>query len=288
MLSLPQIQAFIEVARTGSFAAASQRLSLPRSTVSARVRALEERLNVRLLHRTTRRVTLTDEGRSYMEQCEEAIDLLTKAESQLTRSSELAGAIRLTVPIDMPKPPLARLLGAFVERHPAIRIETVVSDEPLNLVAHNIDLALRGGSPGTPGLVARKLDESRLAFHASPDYIKRQRLGKALVHLHEHAIYDPAQRLPKRARSNLRPAPLATRSFELAKTFALQGRGIALLPESLCAEEVKTGALARLSSTHRIAPLPLYLVMPSRAHVPARVRALVEFLAGPRNASSIA
>ncbi|WP_437332980.1 LysR family transcriptional regulator [Sorangium sp. So ce394] len=287
MISLPQIQAFIEVARSGSFAAASQHLSLPRSTVSARVRALEARLNVRLLHRTTRRVTLTDEGRSYMEQCEAAIDVLTKAESQLTRSNELAGTIRLTVPLDMPKPALARLLGAFIERHPGIRVETVVSDELLNLVAHNIDLALRGGSPGTLGVVARKLGEGGLAFHASPEYIKTRRVGKTLVHLHEHAIYDPAQRLRRRARSSLQPAPLSTRNFELAKTLALQGRGIALLPESLCAEEVKSGALARLSSIHRVPALPLYLVMPSRAHVPARVRALVDFITDPGNVSSL-
>ncbi|WP_437721862.1 LysR substrate-binding domain-containing protein [Sorangium sp. So ce861] len=74
---------------------------------------------------------------------------------------------------------------------------------------------------------------------------------------------------------------------ELAKTFALQGRGIALLPESLCAEEVRSGALARLSSIHRVPALPLYLVMPSRAHVPARLRALVDFIADPENVSSL-
>src|ERR671918_2024179 len=99
MIGFSQIQTFLEVARTGSFAAASRRLSLPRSTVSARVRALEERLNVRLLQRTTRRIALTDEGRRYMEHCREAIDRLMQAEAELSRPDEVSGTIRLTVPI---------------------------------------------------------------------------------------------------------------------------------------------------------------------------------------------
>ncbi|HET8726845.1 MAG TPA: LysR family transcriptional regulator [Alphaproteobacteria bacterium] len=281
MMNLTQIQAFLEVARSGSFAAASQRLSLPRSTVSARVRALEDRLNVRLLHRTTRRVVLTEDGRRYMERCEEAIDCLGAAEAELARPHDLSGTVRVTVPVDMSKRGLATLLGAFADRHPATCIEVVVTDEPVDLVANNIDLALRGGAPGSAGMVARKLGEGRLAFHASPQYVADRLPGQVLTDLAGHVVYDPARRLPKRAGAKAVTGRIGTRSFELAKMLAIQSRGIALLPEGVCAGEVASGALLTLPYEEPIPTLPLYLVMPSRRHLPARVRGFVDFLTAP-------
>jgi DNA-binding transcriptional LysR family regulator len=281
MMSLAQIQAFLEVARSGSFAGASQRLSLPRSTVSARVRALEERLNVRLLQRTTRRVALTDEGRRYMERCEETIDKLAAAEAELARPHDLSGTIRITVPIDMSKRGLAEMLGAFADRHPSTRIEVIVTDEPLDLVTNNIDLALRGGAPGGAGLVARKLGEGTLAFHASPQYVANRLPTQALSNLSEHVIYDPARRLSRRSGARAQAGQIGTRNFELAKMLAIQSRGIALLPEGICTGELTSGALLRLSYPEPLPVLPLYLVMPSRRHLPARVRAFVDFLTTP-------
>ncbi len=287
MIGLAQIQAFLEVARSGSFASASQRLSIPRSTISARVRTLEERLNVRLLQRTTRRVAVTDEGRRYLERCEEAIDKLAEAEAEVTRSSSLSGTIRITVPVDMPKRRLADVLGAFADRHPSIRFEVIVSDETLDLVAKNIDIALRGGAPGSAGLVARKLGEGDLAFHASPQYAADRLPGRMLSNLSDHVIYDPAHRLPQRSGAKMRAGQVATRNFELAKTLAIQSRGIALLPEGVCAEDVRSGSLVRLRHDRPIPALPLYLVMPSRVHVPARVRSFIDFLTTPAVRSSV-
>ncbi|PTL82999.1 LysR family transcriptional regulator [Vitiosangium sp. GDMCC 1.1324] len=285
MIGLAQIQAFLEVARSGSFASASQRLSLPRSTVSARVRALEAHLNVRLLHRTTRRVALTDEGRRYMERCEEALDKLAEAEAELRFPDELSGTIRMTVPIDMPKLGLTELLCAFTDRHPSIQIEVLVTDEPLDLVANNLDLALRGGAPGAAGLVARKLGEGDLAFHASPEYVARRLPSRTLSSLSEHVIFDPAHRLSRRSDAKVQTGSVTTRNFELVKMLAIRSRGIALLPRSFCAQEVASGALVALTHDGAIPALPLYLVMPSRRHVPARVRAFIDFLTAPGDAS---
>jgi DNA-binding transcriptional LysR family regulator len=277
MMGFSQIQTFLEVARSGSFAAASRRLSLPRSTVSARVRALEDRLNVRLLQRTTRRLALTGEGRRYMEHCREVIDRLAQAEAELSRPDEVAGTIRLTVPIDMSKRWLAETLGAFADRHPAVRIEVVVTDATLDLVANNIDLALRGGAPGAPGLVARKLGEGELGLYASPQYAVA-RLGAAtLSSLSGHVVFDPANQ-GKGAFTGARNGQIETRSFELAKALAVQSRGIALLPENVCREEVLDGRLIRLAFDKPLPALPLYIVMPTRLHMPARVRAFVDFL----------
>lgn len=287
MMSLAQIQAFLEVARSGSFAGASQRLSVPRSTVSARVRALEERLNVRLLRRTTRRVALTDEGRRYMERCEEVIDKLAAAEAELSRSADLSGTIRMTVPVDMSKLRLTEVLGGFADRYPSIRIEVVVTDEVLDLVSNNLDIALRGGVAGSAGLVARKLGEGDLAFHASPQYVAARLPARKLADFSDHVIYDPAHRLSRRSGAKAGGGQLETRSFELAKMLAVQSRGIALLPEGMCSEDVASGSLVRLVHDGPIPTLPLFLVMPSRQHVPSRVRAFIDFLAKPEIRSSL-
>jgi len=278
MIGLAQIQAFLEVARTGSFASASLRLSLRRSTVSARVRSLEEQLNVRLLQRTTRRVALTDEGRRYMERCEETIDRLTEAEAELTRSTNLSGTIRITVPIDMSKWQLAQMLGGFTDCHPSIQIDVSVTDETLDLVASNVDLALRGGAPGAVGLVARKLGEGDVAFYASPEYVATHLPAQILSSLSEHVVYDPALRLTRRAGAKARTGQVRTRNFELAKMLAIQSRGIAVLPKDICTREMLSGTLVQLVHDIPIPALPLYLVMPSRRHVPARIRAFIDFL----------
>lgn len=278
MIGFSQIQTFLEVARSGSFANASRRLSLPRSTVSARVRALEQRLNVRLLHRTTRRITLTDEGRRYMEQCQEAIDKLMQAEAELSRPDDITGTIRVTVPIDMSKRWLAQTLGAFVDQHPSICIEVIVTDETLDLVENNIDLALRGGAPGNPGLVARKLDDGKLSLYASPQYAAERLHEATLSSLSEHVVFDPTNRFKGRLTTSAGNRQVETRNFELAKELAIQSRGIALLPESLCQEEVRTGQLVRLSFVEPLPRLPLYIVMPTRLHMPARVRTFIDFL----------
>ncbi|MBI3451471.1 MAG: LysR family transcriptional regulator [Rhodospirillales bacterium] len=287
MSSFLQIQTFLEVARSGSFADASRRLSVPRSTVSARVRALEERLNVRLLHRTTRRVALTDEGRRYRERCQEAVDKLVEAEAELSRPDDVSGTIRVTVPVDMSKRPLARALTSFTDRYPSIRIEAIVTDEIVDLVASNIDLALRGGNPGAAGLVARRLGEGKLALYASPDYAAKKLRGKTLSTLSGHVIFDPANQGKAFVAANAQRGRVETRSFGLAKALAVQSRGIALLPESICREEVEAGQLARLAFAKPLSALPVYIVMPTRLHVPARVRAFVDFLIAAEKQSSI-
>jgi len=281
MAGLDQIQAFLEVARSGSFARASERLSVPRSTVSARVRSLEDQLTVRLLHRTTRRVALTDEGRRYLMHCEEAMRRLDEAESEVRRSNRIEGTIRITVPVDLPKAPLADLIISFTALHPDIHIDIVATDEVLDLIEKNIDLAIRGGAPGNKDLVARKLGEGRLCFFASPDYIAAHLPTRGVSLGDEQVILDPVRRLPSKHGAKARRARIDTRNFDLARALAIRSQGVALLPEGMCVAELKSGALQEVKCDVGIAPLPLYLVMPTRRHVPTRVRTFVDFLTEP-------
>lgn len=278
MTNLTQIQTFIEVAQTGSFAQAGRRLGVPRSTVSARVRALEERLNVRLLHRTTRQVTLTDEGRLYKERCEDTLDRLMAAEDELSRTDRLSGSIRMTVPIDMSKSYLATSLGAFTRRHPSIEIEVIVTDESIDLIGENVDIALRGGSPGAPGLTARRLGAGALELYASPQYLRAKQIKPPLTTLAGHVVFDPTRQGGADLLAGALKGSVKTRNFELAKALAIQSHGLAVLPKSVCAESVETGQLLTVATAAPLPSLALYIVVPTRKHMPMRVRKLIDFL----------
>jgi len=280
MANFSQIQTFIEVAHTGSFIEASRRLFMPRSTISARIKALEERLNVRLLHRTTRQVTLTDEGRQYLLKCEEAISTLLEAEAELSHPEELKGIIRITVPIDLPISHFTHVLTAFTDQHPAIQIDVTVTDRTVDLVADNIDIALRGGTPGADSLVARRLGAGQLAFFASQKYITDNQLSvkKKVSNLSGHIIFDPTELGNKVLKTNAITKSIETRNFELTKELTIQSRGIALLPQSLCKEEVLDGRLIQLKYSKPLPQLMLYIVMPTRQHLPLRIRAFIDFL----------
>lgn len=277
MKNLTQIQTFLEVARLGSFAKAARRLSLPRTTITARIKALEGRLNVRLFHRTTRSVSLTDEGRQYFSSCENAVDVLLQAEDELTSVIKPAGHIRLSVPIDFPQNTLVQLLSKFREDYPAISFIVNVSDAVVDLVRDNFDLALRGRDPGTPGLISRKIMSGKMAFFGSAKY--HTETGKQTVNFDDFPLLDPAHVLNMAAIGTSVHPPIQTDNFLLAKSIALSSNCIALLPENLCVEEINAGVLLKLDGPTRAPELPLYLVMPSRAYIPARIRSFIDFLA---------
>ena len=278
MANLTHIQTFIEVAQTGSFSQAGRRLCVPRSTVSARVRALEERLNVRLLHRTTRRVSLTEEGRLYKERCEETLDKLMAAEAELSRADSLSGVIRITVPIDMSKTHLANTLLAFTQHHPALKFEVLVSDEPIDLVAENIDIALRGGAPGASGLIARRLGKGKLALYASPQYLKEHPCKMPLRSLAGHVVFDPTKQAGPDLLDGALASDIKTRNFVLARALAIQSQGIALLPKNMCTQAQRDNQLVEVATTRALPSLALYIVVPTRKHMPTRVRKLIDFL----------
>ncbi|MEH6401997.1 MAG: LysR family transcriptional regulator [Sneathiella sp.] len=281
MNNLSQIQTFLEVARLSSFAKAARRLSLPRTTVTARVQALEERLNVRLFHRTTRAVSLTEEGRQYFASCENAVDILLQAEDALASSIEPTGPIRMSVPIDFPKAALADLLCKFQEEHPAITFTVDVSDGVVDLVGDNYDLVLRGRDPGTPGLVVRKIMSGKMAFFASPNWYKpASKMAKNLLKLN---VLDPANILNKSSVYGNTFPSIQTENFMLAKSIALSSQYVALLPENLCLKEIEVGDLIKINSPINLAELPLYLVMPSRAYIPTRTRIFIDFLVSRAN-----
>jgi len=279
MSDLTQIQTFIEVAENGSFAEASRKLALPRSTVSARIQALEKRLRVRLFNRNTRRVSLTNEGSEYLQQCQQALSLLRTTEEKFANAHRLSGQLRLTVPVAMPKGPLAELLADFSGHYPDLSVDVVVTDEALDLVAENIDLAIRGRAPGDLDLIARELSRSEVSYFASPAYLESIALesialesieGADLV-LAKHCIFELGK-------SSSGLMPISTTNFDLARELAVRDKGIVVLPDEMCAESIQRKELVKIALPDKPEPLAVYLVYPARIHMAPRVRALVDFI----------
>jgi DNA-binding transcriptional LysR family regulator len=165
---------FVKVVEHGSFIAAAKTLRLPKTTVSRKVQDLETRLGAQLLHRTTRKLGLTEAGNIYFEHCQRIARELDEAESAVGQLQDgPRGWLRITTPYSLGIERIAPLLGEFHATHPEVRVEMLLSNEPLDLIDKEIDVALRVGSLPDSTLVARKLATLRTQIYASPEYIQR-------------------------------------------------------------------------------------------------------------------
>jgi len=178
---------FVKVVEHGSFVGAAKTLRLPKTTVSRKVQELESRLGAQLLHRTTRKLGLTEAGSVYYEHCQRIAQALSEAESAVGQlQSGPRGWLRFTAPHSYANTWIAPLLGEFHARHPEVRVEMILSNEPLDLIDKEIDVALRGGVLPDSNLVARKLGTMRTQIYASPDYIARHGEPLHPDELHHH------------------------------------------------------------------------------------------------------
>jgi DNA-binding transcriptional LysR family regulator len=284
---------FARVVEAMSFTAAARRLEVSKSVVSARVGALEERLGTRLLHRTTRRLTLTPDGVRFYDRCArvtaEADEAVSVSEGDVVR-----GLVRVTAPEGFSQRHLVGAFAAFIEAHPDIRLELAPTDRLVDLVGEGFDLAVRiSARLSDSSLVARRLASDRMVLAASPAYLARRGEPRDPGELVQHTCLRYA-RLKAREEWAFEglavsvDGPLAASSGTLLREAALAGLGIAVLPESEIGEELAAGRLATvLDGTLRGAALGVFALHAARP--PARVRAVVDHLvawfATPRWAS---
>lgn len=262
MSQLQHIETFVEVATQLSFAAAARRLGIPPSTVTTRVRALEDSLGVRLLERSTRNVALTSEGAIYLDSCRTALDALATGQEQISATSSLSGPLRLSVPVAFPMAQLADLCRRFLQAYPQVTLNISVEDTPVDFVRDNVDLALRGNHPGGDGTIARLLTRTPVVLAALPGRLS----DESLPILGPLARHLPSPDLPGTARCT---------SFALALELVALGMARACLPTSLC-----DGRGLELGPVPQGVPetLALYLVYHDRRHLPRRVRSFMDFL----------
>jgi DNA-binding transcriptional LysR family regulator len=284
-MDLDGIAIFVKVMQAGSFSRAAKLLGMPNSTVSAKISALEKRLGVTLLQRTTRRLRATQAGEAYFQRCLRALEELQAAENELetSRGGEPKGLLRLTAPVEVGHSLLPALVHTYIGKFPQMAVELIVTNRVLDLVAEGVDLAIRAGDLKDSGLIARRFVLGQFTFWASPAYLAshaapRQPKDLAAHHYLEFLPFKGKRLDLTNGRENLRIAltgRVAADDFETLRALALLGNGIAYLPGFLCAEEVKQKKLVRVLPQWHGGGSPMALVYPAQRFVAPKVRAFI-------------
>ncbi|MBY4898877.1 LysR family transcriptional regulator [Cupriavidus sp. AU9028] len=282
------ITVFVKVVEAGSFAAAARQLGMPKTTVSARVAALEKRLGVSLIQRTTRNLRMTEAGEAYFRHCVNAVREIELGEAALLQARERPGGLlRITAPFDVGHTVLPPIIEAYLRRYPGTRVEMRLTNEMLDLIADGIDLALRAGVLKDSSLVARRFFGLEVGLWASPEYLlalqdQRGALRQpddlrgcrfvARSGVQEIALTDGGTRVR---------LPVASRvtadDFEAVKALALLGEGVAWLPDFLAHEAAVAGSLVRVLPGWRMDAVgAFYFVYPRQAYTAPSVTAFIE------------
>lgn len=291
MDSLAALQTFVKVVELGSFARAAERLERSTSVVSRQIADLEAHLGVRLLQRTTRRLSLTDAGQAFYERAVQLVADLHDAETSVrANATELRGRLRVTCGVTFGVRYLAPALAAFARRHPAIELDLDLSDRRVDLVEEGFDLGIRIGPVLHQGLIARRLGSSRMVCCAAPDYLASAR--EPLEHpadLARHRCLSYTQlavpntwrfRGPGEEPVEVRVPPgHRANNGRMLVALAVAGLGITCEPDFIVAPEIQSGRLNKVLSRYRPEEAAISAVYPSRKHLSAKVRQLVDDLA---------
>ncbi|MBL0197116.1 MAG: LysR family transcriptional regulator [Myxococcales bacterium] len=290
-VSFEGVTTFLAVAETLSFTKAATRLGIAKSAASRRVADLEDALGVRLLHRTTRKLHLTDAGAEYAAQARRAVGVLNDAnEAVRDRGDAARGRVRITAPADLGATYLPSVLQSFRRKYPEISIDAVLASRRVDLVAEGIDLALRFGALEDSSLVARKIATAASYFVASPAYVARRGVPATLADLAAHDVVlfraprgtlrvelESCDRRGQTEAVELR-AMLTGDDLSFVHRAALDGAGLALLPWFLVAPYVESGRLVQVLPRYRARGADGHLVYPSSRLLSKRVALLIEHL----------
>ena len=284
------MRVLVQVVDSGSFVAAAEALGVSKPAVSRTVSELEQRLGVRLLHRTTRRLSITPEGEMFVLRCREILAGIEASEAEIsTRSETVSGLLKVSVPFSFGIRHLAPLWSEFMQRHPGVTLDVQLSDRIIDLVDEGVDLAVRIAHLPDSSLVSRQLASTRLVMCASPQYLAQRGTPEQLSDLAQHDLIgysllkqgDVWHLNGPQGPETLRVKPkLWSNNGDTCHAVALKGLGIQLQPSFLVAQELSSGELVEVLPQYRAPELGIYAVYPSRKFVLPKVRRLIEFLAG--------
>jgi DNA-binding transcriptional LysR family regulator len=292
-MDLNDIVVFTKVVETKSFTGAADALGLPKSTVSRKLAQLEERLGVRLVQRTTRKLALTEIGEAYYERCSRIVADIAAAEQLVTdMQSTPRGRLRVTASVDFSTRFLGEIVAEFLAQHPEINVELEATDRVVDLIEDGFDLAVRFGQMPESTLIARKLCNLHLILCASPAYLARRGAPQTVEELdeHDHVLFTPMSRNQTWTLANGdasyefgRPARLATNNYGAVVDVARAGGGIALISEFMVTEEIQNGQLVRVLPDWQTRPTDVHAVYPARQNVPPRLTLFLDHLAKSLN-----
>lgn len=291
MVNFNDVAIFVHVARCGSFAAAGRRLGMPTNTVSRRIQLLEAQVGIRLLQRSTRKLALTSAGQAFFERCSGAIGDLEDAEQQVLASrGEPSGRIRIAAMADFFDFFPMDWVAEFLAAHPLVRVDFTLSDARVDIIAGQIDVAIRAGRIPDSSQIARPLIEARNGgIYASPAYLAARGVPLTLQDLVRHdclTFPDPGGRTKWRlvdAHGASEEVQVSGRfTVDTAKALAgaaLAGLGIALLPPGLAWAGLQEGRLVQVLNQYACTGQSVQVVYSSRRQVPPAVTRFIEFLA---------
>ncbi|MFZ5722231.1 MAG: LysR family transcriptional regulator [Pseudomonadota bacterium] len=284
---LAGLAAFVAVVETQSFTAAAQRLGTTKSRVSKQVTRLEDRLGVRLLHRTTRRLSLTEAGERLHERAARSLAELAEAQQEVSAFQDLPhGVLRVSAPMSFGLLHVAPALPEFMRRYPKVVIDLQMDDRKVDVVSEGFDVVIRIGRLADSSLVARRIAPVRMYTAAAPDYLRAHGTPQHPLDLRVHHClvytgtqldwqYQDADGREFRVDVN---GVYYTNNGQALRDAALAGIGILRSPDFSIGADIAAGRLVALLEDYRTFEPDIYIVLPERKHMPPKVRAFVEFM----------
>jgi DNA-binding transcriptional LysR family regulator len=287
---LTGLEVFARVAGAGSLSAAARALGMSQTMVTKHIAALESRLGVKLFHRTTRRLSITEAGRNYLESSARILAEIEAADAAVAADRvEPRGLLRLNAPVSFGARQIAPLLAEFAQRHPRVTVELGLNDRLIDLVEEGWDLAIRIGNLSNSSLIARRIAPCRIVVCAAPSYLRARGTPRTVASLADHNClgYTLSQRTPidrwvfgadvgVQISGNLR-----ANNGDALRAAAIAGQGIIHQPTFIVADDIREGRLVALALDQPTVELGgIYAVFLPDRHPPARVRAFIDFIAG--------
>ncbi|WP_290871362.1 LysR family transcriptional regulator [Aquabacterium sp.] len=288
MSLLNDMALFVEVAKAMSFSRAAEAIGVPNSTLSRRVSALEKAIGLRLLHRTTRKLELTEAGQIYLERCRRLVEEAKLAHEQLgDLLAQPSGVLRASLPVDFATSYLAPLIAEFAHTYPGIRFEFDLTPRRVDLVSEPFDVAIRMGESPDSTLIARLLATLPTHLYASPAYLAKAGEPQTPSDLRDHecmgfrAARNMVWSLKREDGARAKEVPVAGRfqlnSVGMLRRLATLGQGLVVLVDALAEEDVAAGRLRRVLPDWAGPPVPVYAMTETRL-LPAKTLRFIEFL----------
>lgn len=291
MQDLNDMLYFAEVVERGGFAAAGRALGIPKSRLSRRIAELEARLGVRLLQRTTRKLSLTEVGSAYLRHCQAMRDAAQAAQDTVEQvQSEPRGTVRVSCPVTLSQTVLAPLMPIFLARYPEVRVEMLVVNRPVNVVEEGMDVALRvrPSLDDSASMVVKRLDVTQQILLASPEYLARMGVPLVPQDLLQHQVLSMSSlegvahwllRSETGAEVQLQPPTrYVADDLMTLKLAVLGGAGVCYLPDYMCQPEIDRGELVQVLAPWRFPPGIVHAVFSSRRGLTPAVRSFLDFL----------
>lgn len=286
MEHLNDMALFVEVVKARGFRHAAEAMGIPNSTVSRRINNLEKAVGLRLLHRTTRKIELTEAGQIYFDRCKRIVDEAKLAHEQLdSMLAQPTGVLRASLPVDFANIYLAPLLTEFARLYPGISFDFDLTPRLVDLVSEPFDIAIRMGNPANSTLIARQLASLRCYLYTSPRYIKEHGAPQNPTDLTNHQCigFRTTKGGSWTLHNGKNPVEVAVsgrfqlNSIGMIRNLASLDMGIAVLPEKIAADDVANGRLVRVLNDWEAPSTPVYAMTETRL-LPAKTQRFIDFL----------